>query len=1769
MSESPQDEILERNVEDLLTRAHEPPRLETPARTRVLAGIKAGLPSEEPASPPKVTPLSMPRRQPSTWTGVLALAAVLGLIWAGIFFGGSGHNGAIGQVYENTEVRPMSVELADGSQALLRGDTKIEQVARREIRLLQGELLLEVEKDEEPFVVHTEHGRAVALGTRFSVRAGTQKILTAVVRGTVRIENDGLEAVLRAGEQGELSPDAAPQKTLGERLSHTLAWARDSIGQLDHQPLEPARRGNLIARDPRWQQSEWPLPIRKMTVDVHVEDGVARTTIDQTFFNHVGRQLEGVYSFPLPGDAAISRLAMYVDGKLMEGGIVERQRGRNVYENIVYQRRDPALLEWMKGNEFRVRVFPLPARTEKRIILSYTQELHSLYGAYRLKVPIPEVDLPVGEFDVRVHTEGSRYEIASESHRLESENDSSASYSGRKVEIGDDLLITLQEVEPQRSKTIAYRDGSDDYLMVRAHPTFTAPMEHLTRSWVALYDTSASRNPQELEAQATLLRRFLGEIDEDDRVAVVAFDTETRTMEGGLTRVRDLDHNKLDTFLADQARVAAGVTNLALGLDVASGLLAGEQNAPHVLYLGDGSITEGTTELEALRKRVSFGPTFVGVAVGDQVDQNVLQTMAEASGGLSISVSPGEDLAWRAFEVIAMLNSPRVLGVQATLLDSGGSSLSELAALPSATSIPHGECISVLTRGSELTQGRVQAVRLEGTLAGEPWSQTIELPQPKPQGRYLPRLWAKAQIDAWLRDSDTEHEAEITKLGMRHFLITPFTSLLVLENEKMYEQFEVTRPDAEGWAHYDAPQSIDVVTETAGTDPLALEPSGDQLLLRDPLAILQWPALQHSWAGPIGGEMTGGAWGVGGLGLIGAGRGGGGVGTIGIGLGNTRGFGSGGGSGSGWVVDDLTDLDASLIPAGATAENSEDAAFARNAEIVTTNEVSQLQTDFRRSVAAKATESLHKTGKGKSGSRARRRFMEGRSSNQFWSTRWGGSHRYGGSPGLPHAAALHYATDPRLDDLTNFVPAMFADEYDHAREAMLVATIDRKPTPVPDDARTLIEAARAGTPTGRYRLGEGGEMSIDDRGRITTLHRTPEGLREEVRYDTEHVYALYPELSLAVRRRVGPTSPLLLGVWAPWVMPPADHLARFYTVELADHNTIRLTTANKDSEPLEFVLDERRRVVTIRRGDFETRFEYASDSLTIIEGDEKTKLERLGGPQGFDPVDEADFTVVSLPLRPANHWDAELAKLPSGSAAWRTAQRQRMAAAAAMGDSAAIARAARELVAGVDQLRPGELVLLSGGASGLDKDTVNSIVERSGDAKHLAAYVRASYDQRRSWTARPFDKLVRKDDEGLLPALTLYRSVLARIDYRGARGEKTKILRFVERHGDSNLAYVLVQRSAQYLGWNRSQDAAALWKALAERPRWKTLALYAAGQTLSQRGKYADAAELFEESINSALDDGQPPIFDWNVRQAFQAGRGQASFQLQWSRWRSKVLASDDLTQRVAFVAAARQLGENDDLHRVVTTTKAESLDDLGEAVALVDQLLAGQLTDDAWLITKRLLTRHAEDAAVLDRASVVSEMQGRVADAAGYLERAMKLEVNDGVPLSGLRNDYRRLIGLHTRLAQSELSTDDAARHRTEVLRIASEWRREDPDNAEIDRLCAALYVDNPERAWRYLSSIIERHPAEGSAYSEVAQALEREGQLRRADLLWQRAFDVEPTNPTWALRRAQNLAAFGHDTSAVELLETIEDGDWQDRFSGIEWQAKELRRQLDRDSG
>ena len=117
------------------------------------------------------------------------------------------------------------------------------------------------------------------------------------------------------------------------------------------------------------------LSIDKLQIQITAIGNTAQTTMEMTFYNDTYQTLVGELFFPLAEGQTISRFAMEIDGHLREGVVVEKNKGRKIFEDIVRRGIDPALLEYTKGNAFRTRVYPIHPKSYKRIVIAYKGKL--------------------------------------------------------------------------------------------------------------------------------------------------------------------------------------------------------------------------------------------------------------------------------------------------------------------------------------------------------------------------------------------------------------------------------------------------------------------------------------------------------------------------------------------------------------------------------------------------------------------------------------------------------------------------------------------------------------------------------------------------------------------------------------------------------------------------------------------------------------------------------------------------------------------------------------------------------------------------------------------------------------------------------------------------------------------------------------------------------------------------------------------------------------------------------------------------------------------------------------------------------------------------------------------------------------------------------------------------------------------------------------------------------------------------------------------------
>src|SRR5688500_16642491 len=110
-------------------------------------------------------------------------------------------------------------------------------------------------------------------------------------------------------------------------------------------------------------------------VKVTINNGIAVTKVIQVFKNTESRQVEALYTFPVPKGASVANFSMWINGREMVGEVVEKQRAREIYNSYKQVRRDPGLLEQVDFRTFEMRIFPIGPGAEQKVQITYYQEL--------------------------------------------------------------------------------------------------------------------------------------------------------------------------------------------------------------------------------------------------------------------------------------------------------------------------------------------------------------------------------------------------------------------------------------------------------------------------------------------------------------------------------------------------------------------------------------------------------------------------------------------------------------------------------------------------------------------------------------------------------------------------------------------------------------------------------------------------------------------------------------------------------------------------------------------------------------------------------------------------------------------------------------------------------------------------------------------------------------------------------------------------------------------------------------------------------------------------------------------------------------------------------------------------------------------------------------------------------------------------------------------------------------------------------------------------
>ena len=597
--------------------------------------------------------------------------------------------------------------------------------------------------------------------------------------------------------------------------------------------------GVLLPRD-KEQPDPSILSLAEMEVTIRIDNGDARVFVREIFANHTAGVEEGTYIFALPSRATVSDFAVWDGPVRIPAVILERKRAEEIYKALKQQAVDPGLLEMgergadeaRRSNAFSAKITPIPAYGTKRLEIEYHESIpvENLKSYFALPLHPDAYHAQVAE-KLTIHFEMDsahairNFQLGGRAYPLVFEGNgphgAKGTFEGQHVLLGEDFSVSY-ELDPggtDKASVLTYRNpeagqpsptemspahggpepgffeteallglGNAPAAAAGAGASGASIVAVAPKTIVLLFDTSLSMQWEKLERSYAALERTLHSLKPTDRFNVLLFNTEISQYQAAPVGADPAAVEKALNFV--RASRLRGGTDLQEALKRGLAQCAAKDSAnPHLVLVSDGGATRGIVQNGKLAawyasewKKLppAERPRTYIFAAGDDANLPLLKMLARNDGVLE-SVLSTEPVDFKLDSFLSKIGRSPVGQLGMTVAPLASVNL----VYPLQENAFAGSVASWVGQYQKAAQGVAFDVR--GVRDGQPFEfhETADLPAKSLEHPQLPRLWARARVNALLEkiERDGENAAtidEIIRLSRKYKFVTPYTSFLAV-----------------------------------------------------------------------------------------------------------------------------------------------------------------------------------------------------------------------------------------------------------------------------------------------------------------------------------------------------------------------------------------------------------------------------------------------------------------------------------------------------------------------------------------------------------------------------------------------------------------------------------------------------------------------------------------------------------------------------------------------------------------------------------------------------------------------------------------------------------------------------------------------------------------------------------------------------------------------------------------------------------------------------
>jgi Ca-activated chloride channel family protein len=565
---------------------------------------------------------------------------------------------------------------------------------------------------------------------------------------------------------------------------------------------EVTATGILYVR-PRFSSSRYEkVWIKSLDVDVSMQDQVAVTHVDQVFYNELSQTAEAIFIFPLPESAMITELIYWVNGERFVAEIRERQEAVNEYNQKLREWLDPALLEYLGDNLFRLSIVPVNAHSEFRTEITYVELINYDFGVSTYKYLMNTLELSSNpletvHFQLDAKSQNPYKYLKSPSHQnspatqVIKHNDSHYS-----LEFGDenffpdtDLKIEYETLRDNvEFSLLTYTPSVEDsfgtdsfYALWITPPDSITDEEILAKDLVFTADVSSSMEGERITQVKQSLSIFLDQLNLKDHFNIITFGTHIIKFRDDLVKATPDNIEDAQNFVYEM--YALGMTNISAALDSSLAQSFRDTTSRNLIFLTDGAPTIGVTNpddiIENATNNNSKDVRIFSFGVGDDIDRSLLTQLSLDNYGYATFISSDDSIALLIENHFKRISKPVMTNLA---LDYGGLQVWDRYPKNMMDLFWGTQTVEVgLYNGSGS-----YLVTLSGQLSNKDiaYEKTSSFPDTIGGFRFVPRLWAREKINHLLDLIEIYGETDelvnqIIELSLTFQILTPYTALYV------------------------------------------------------------------------------------------------------------------------------------------------------------------------------------------------------------------------------------------------------------------------------------------------------------------------------------------------------------------------------------------------------------------------------------------------------------------------------------------------------------------------------------------------------------------------------------------------------------------------------------------------------------------------------------------------------------------------------------------------------------------------------------------------------------------------------------------------------------------------------------------------------------------------------------------------------------------------------------------------------------------------------